>query len=191
MIAQLRGVLVEKGLDHVVLDVNGVGYLVAISLQTLQALPAQGQEVQLKTYLQVREDALQLFGFATEDERRAFELCISVSGVGPKLALATLSGLDPAALAATIGAGDVARLTKIPGIGKKTAERLVLELRDKLATALPAVKASAGHGNADVLNALLALGYNDREATAALRGLPPDLPLADAIRQALKALAKP
>ena len=140
--------------------------------------------------LVVREDAHLLFGFLTAGERTAFRQLLKVSGVGPKVALAVLSGLSVDDLALAVAAGDAASLTRVPGIGKKTAERLVLELRDKLPSSLPAAKSSAPHGP-DVLNALLSLGYNAREASAAIRDLPPELALADAIRQALKVLAKP
>ncbi len=210
MIAQLRGTLIEKGLDQVIIEVGGVGYLVSISMQTLQALPQQGQEVTLRTYLQVREDAQQLFGFATDQERRAFELCISVSGVGPRLALATLSGLDPGSLAEAIKRGDVTRLTRIPGIGKKTAERLVVELRDKFdkagifgrsaggTTAAPASAASSrpetrGGVGADVVNALCNLGYRPADAERAAEKAMADnqgAAIEVILRHALKALQR-
>jgi Holliday junction DNA helicase RuvA len=138
----------------------------------------------------VREDAHLLYGFLTAGERTAFRQLLKVSGVGPKVALAVLSGLSVDDLAVAVAAQDAASLTRVPGIGKKTAERLVLELRDKLPAAFPAAKASAPHAP-DVLNALLSLGYNAREAAGAIRDLPPDLALTDAIRQALKVLAKP
>jgi Holliday junction DNA helicase RuvA len=170
VIAQLQGSLVDKGLDTVVVDVGGVGFLVAVSLTTLQALPPVGQAARLYTYLLVREDALNLYGFATLDERQVFERCLSVSGVGPKLALAALSGLGPQELADAIVRGEVARLQRIPGIGKKTAERLVMELRDKFHR--PSSTAAAGRGESrgsgagsgaavfgDVTGALCNLGY--------------------------------
>ena len=190
MIAMLRGALVEKGIDHVLVDVGGVGYRVAVSLSTLAALPAVGHTATLHTELIVREDSLSLVGFATVDERAAFDLVTGVQGIGPKLALSILSTLEPHQLAAAVRAGDPARLTRIPGIGKKTAERLVLELRDRLPVAVALTKAGTTPGS-DVLNALMGLGYNDREAQAAVKQLPPDLALTDAIRQALKLLAKP
>lgn len=203
MIAQLRGTLVEKALDHVVVDVNGVGYLVSISLQTLQALPQQGAEVTLRTYLQVREDALQLFGFASDDERRAFELCISVSGIGPKLALATLSGLDPAALGEAVRKGDIARLTRVPGVGKKTAERLVVELKDKFERSGRPAAGAAGEGGkaasqlggvfGDVVRALCNLGYRPADAERATEKALGDnagAPIELILRQALRALQR-
>jgi holliday junction DNA helicase RuvA len=202
MIAKLSGTLADKGLDAVVVDVGGVGYLVSVSLQTLQALPPQGQPVALLTYLQVREDALQLFGFATAEERHAFELCISVSGVGPKLALATLSGLEPDALAEAITRGDVARLQRIPGIGKKTAERLVMELRDKFGpargsgrgAAAGAIRATGLAGPAgDVAAALQRLGYRPQDAEKAAEAAlaqEPGAALDVLLRKALRSLQR-
>jgi len=159
-------------------------------MSTFCNLPRTGEAVELLTHLVVREDAHLLFGFLTAGERNAFRQLLKVSGVGPKVALAVLSGLSVEDLAVAVAGEDAARLTRVPGIGRKTAERLVLELRDKLPAALPAAKAEAPHAP-DVLNALLSLGYNAREAAGAIRDLPPDLALADAIRQALKVLAKP
>lgn len=190
MIALLRGVLHEKHPNQAIVLCQGVGYDVQISVTTFGALPAAGAEVALRIHTHVREDALVLYGFATAEEKALFEKLITVSGVGPRLAVTILSGVPAMELAGILRAGDAAQLTRIPGIGKKTAERLVLELRDKLPTALPAAKSAAPHAP-DVLNALLALGYNSREAAAATRDLPADLALADAIRQALKVLAKP
>jgi Holliday junction DNA helicase RuvA len=138
----------------------------------------------------VREDAQLLYGFLTAGERVAFRQLLKVSGVGPKVALAVLSGLSVDDLAGAIAAQDAARLTKVPGVGKKTAERLVLELRDKLPGAPGAARTEAAPARGDVVNALLALGYNDREAQAAVKQLPAELALADAIRQALKHLAR-
>lgn len=190
MIGRLAGLLLEKSPPTVLIDVGGVGYEVDVPMSTFYDLPVSGQRVVLLVHQVIREDAHLLYGFLTAAEREAFRQLIRISGVGPRTALAVLSGMSVDDLAQTVTLQEPARLTRVPGIGKKTAERLVLELRDKLATALPAAKSSAPHG-ADVLNALLALGYNDREASAAIRGLSPDLALADAIRQALKQLAKP
>ena len=190
MIGRLSGTLVDKSPPTVVLDVHGVGYEIDVPMSTFYNLPRTGEAVELLTHLVVREDAHLLFGFLTAGERTAFRQLLKVSGVGPKVALAVLSGLSVDDLAVAVAAGDAASLTRGPGIGKKTAERLVLELRDKLPSSLPAAKSSAPHGP-DVLNALLSLGYNAREASAAIRDLPPELALADAIRQALKVLAKP
>jgi Holliday junction DNA helicase RuvA len=197
MIAHLRGVIAEKSFDRVVVDVGGVGYLVTVSLQTLAELPAVGGEVTLRTYLQVREDAHLLFGFATEAERRAFELCLSVSGIGPKLAMAMLSSLRPEELAAAIAAGDVAKLSRTPGVGKKTAERVVVELRDKFEKLGLARAASGGErerpratGVAQaVASALVNLGYRPAEAERAaeeaakgLGGAPLEVVLREALR---------
>jgi Holliday junction DNA helicase RuvA len=169
-----------------------VGYEIDVPMSTFYNLPKTGDEVTLLTHLVVREDAHLLFGFLTAAERGAFRQLLKISGVGPKVALAVLSGLSVDDLAAAVVSQDAARLTKVPGIGKKTAERLVLELRDRLAFATTAVAADSAGGAArsDVANALLALGYNEREAQAAVKQLPADLPLADAIRQALRTLAK-
>lgn len=191
MIGRIAGTLVEKSPPQVVVLAHGVGYEIDVPMSTFYNLPRTGEGVELLTHLVVREDAHLLFGFLTAGERNAFRQLLKVSGVGPKVALAVLSGLSVEDLAAAVASEDAARLTRVPGIGKKTAERLVLELRDKLPAALPAAKAAAAPNTPDVLNALLSLGYNAREASAAIRDLPPDLGLADAIRQALKVLAKP
>ena len=190
MIGRVAGKLVDKSPPTVLVDANGLGYEIDVPMSTFCNLPRTGEAVVLLTHLVVREDAHLLYGFLTAGERQAFRQLLRISGVGPKVALAVLSGLSVDELASAVATEDAARLTRVPGIGKKTAERLVLELRDKLAGALPAAPAAGGHGG-DVLNALLALGYNDREASGALRALPRDLPLAEAIRQALKLLAKP
>ncbi len=193
MIGLLRGVLLEKTFPQVVVSCNGVGYEVDVPMSTFYPLPRAGEEVTLLTHLVVREDAHLLFGFLTARERSVFRQLLKVSGVGPKVALAVLSGLSVDDLAAAVAADDAARLTKVPGIGKKTAERLVLELRDKLpkAVSLARTETPASLAAADVVNALLALGYNEREAQAAVKQLPAELQLADAIRQALRNLAKP
>jgi Holliday junction DNA helicase RuvA len=192
MIGMLRGVLLEKTFPQVVVSCGGVGYEVAVPMSTFYPLPRAGEEVTLLTHLVVREDAHLLFGFLTAAERAAFRQLLKISGVGPKVALSVLSGMSVDDLAAAVATEDAGRLTKIPGIGKKTAERLVLELRDQLPKTVTAVRSeSAGAAGSDVINALLALGYNDREAQAAVKTLSADLQLADAIRQALKNLAKP
>jgi len=193
MIGRIAGILVEKNFPQVVVSCNGVGYEIDVPMSTFYPLPRTGEEVTLLTHLVVREDAHLLFGFLTAPERAAFRQLLRISGVGPKVALSVLSGLSVEDLSAAVAAEDSARLTKIPGIGKKTAERLVLELRDKLPKAIPAARSGAADASAesaDVLNALLGLGYNEREAQAAVKQLPPDLQLTDAIRQALKHLAK-
>ena len=191
MIGRIHGVLVEKEFPQVVVSCQGVGYEIGVPMSTYYPLPRTGEEVSLLTHMVVREDAHLLFGFLTGAERSAFRELLKISGVGPKVALAVLSGLSVDDLAAAVEDGDSGRLTKIPGIGKKTAERLVLELRDKLPKAVSGVRAeSAGAAGGDVLGALLGLGYNEREAQAAIKQLPADLALADAIRQALKHLAR-
>jgi Holliday junction DNA helicase RuvA len=196
MIGRLTGILVEKNPPQITLDVAGVGYEIDVPMSTFYLLPASGEKVSLHTHLAVREDAHQLFGFATEAERAAFRQLLKISGVGARTALALLSGLTVAELSLAVAAQEAGRLTKIPGIGKKTAERLLLELKDKLPQAGPGGTAKVSPGGtaagtaADILNALLALGYNEREAQAALRALPAGLSVSDGIRQALKSLSK-
>ncbi|HZZ92977.1 MAG TPA: Holliday junction branch migration protein RuvA [Usitatibacter sp.] len=192
MIGRIQGILVEKDFPQVIVSCHGVGYEVDVPMSTFYPLPRTGEEVTLLTHLVVREDAHLLFGFLTAPERAAFRQLLRISGVGPKVALSVLSGLSVDDLAFAVASEDSARLTKIPGIGKKTAERLVLELRDKLPKTMAGVRAEgAGAAGGDVVSALLTLGYNDREAQAAVKQLAADLPLAEAIRQALKQLAKP
>ena len=190
MIGRIQGVLTEKNPPQVVVVTHGVGYEIDVPMSTFYHLPRTGENVELLTHLVVREDAHLLFGFLTAGERTAFRQLLKVSGVGPKVALAVLSGLSVDDLAAAVATQDAARLTKVPGIGKKTAERLVLELRDKLAPAGGVSRVESSPARGDVVNALLALGYNDREAQAAVRALPAELALAEAIRQALKHLAR-
>ena len=192
MIGRVHGILVEKNFPQVIVSCGGVGYEIDVPMSTFYPLPRTGEEVTLLTHLVVREDAHLLFGFLSANERMAFRQLLKISGVGPKVALGVLSGLSVDDLASAVASGDAARLTRVPGIGKKTAERLVLELRDKLPKAVTAVSAASPASNAsgDVLSALLALGYNDREAQAAVKQLQAELPIADAIRQALKLLAK-
>jgi Holliday junction DNA helicase RuvA len=190
MIGRIQGTLVEKNFPQVVVSCHGVGYEIGVPMSTFYPLPRAGEEVILLTHQVVREDAHLLFGFLTAGERNAFRQLLKISGVGPKVALSVLSGLSVDDLAAAVMAEDATRLTKVPGIGTKTAERLVLELRDKLPKTLQAVRADGGAAGGDVINALLALGYNEREAQAAVKQLPAELALPDAIRQALKTLAK-
>ena len=191
MIGRIQGELAEKNPPQILVVCAGVGYEIDVPMSTFYHLPRTGETVALLTHQVVREDAQLLFGFLTAQERAAFRQLLKISGVGPKVALGVLSGLSVDDLARAVASEDAARLTKVPGIGKKTAERLVLELRDKLPKAVTAVNASpASSASGDVLSALLALGYNDREAQAAVKQLTPELPIADAIRQALKLLAK-
>jgi Holliday junction DNA helicase RuvA len=191
MIGRIHGKLLEKHPPQIVVDVQGVGYELDVPMSTFYQLPATGAEVSLYTHLVVREDAHQLFGFATEAERRAFRQLLRISGIGARTALSVLSGLSVADLREAVSSQDSGRLTKIPGIGKKTAERLLLELRDKLDAVAGASAAARGDGQlADITNALLALGYNEREAGWALKQLPAGLAVVEGIRQALKLLSK-
>lgn len=191
MIGRITGRLLEKHPPLVLLDVGGVGYEIDVPMSTFYNLPNTGETVSLHTHLIVREDAHLLYGFGTDDERQVFRTLIRVSGVGPRLALAVLSGLSVTDLALAVSRQETGRLTKIPGIGKKTAERLLLELKGKLSDVnLAAGGQEAGAVNDDVLNALVALGYNEREAAQAIRQLPDGLGVSDSIRQALKLLSK-
>jgi Holliday junction DNA helicase RuvA len=194
MIGRIAGILLEKHPPLVLVDVGGVGYEIDVPMSTFYNLPAIGEKVALHTQLIVREDAHQLYGFSTHDDRAAFRQLLKISGVGPKLALTILSGMSVAELSHVVAAQEVGRLTKIPGIGKKTAERLLLELRDKLPGAAAALLSSGAEPGPvvrnDVLDALLALGYNEREASWAVKQLPANLDVSDSIRQALKFLSK-
>ncbi len=192
MIGRLSGVLVAKNPPQVIVDAGGVGYEVDVPMSTFYNLPATGEKVVLLTHLVVREDAHILFGFSTEDERLAFRKLIRISGVGARTALSVLSGLSVGDLAQAVATQDPARLTKVPGIGKKTAERLLLELKGKLADAVAGAGSAGAQPSAssDVLNALLALGYSEKEALLAIKQVPADMPVSDGIRAALKALAK-
>ena len=187
MIGRLTGKLAGKHPPQVLVDVGGVAYELDVPMSSFYALPASGESVTLFTHLVVREDAHTLYGFVTLEERSAFRQLIRISGVGARTALAVLSGLSVGELAQAVALQDAARLTKIPGIGKKTAERLLLELKGKLGT----LAAAPGTEKAsDVLNALLALGYSEKEALAATQGLAPGTPVAEGIRAALRSLAK-
>ena len=195
MIARLTGLVLEKGEDTAVLDVHGVGYLVHLSAASLLALPARGEPVSLRTITHVREDALDLFGFLTEEEEDVFRALVEVKGVGPRAAQNILSGIEPRDLARAVAQGDVARLTKVPGIGKKTAERLVVELKDKLlalARAAGPGKAPQKGGLIDRLQvALVNLGYKPAQAeqvAGALRDQAEGKGLDELLREALKAM---
>jgi holliday junction DNA helicase RuvA len=192
MIGRLTGILVEKNPPQILLDVQGVAYEVDVPMSTFYNLPGTGERIALFTHLVVREDAHLLFGFGSENERRAFRQLVKISGIGARTALSVLSGLSVAELAQAVTLQESGRLTKIPGIGKKTAERLLLELKDKLGVELTA---SVGVNrppppSSDILNALVALGYSDKEAVAAVKKLPEGLAVGDGIRHALKLLAK-
>jgi len=190
MIGRLAGTLVTKQPPHILVDVQGVGYEVDVPMSTFYNLPAAGAPVTLHTHLVVREDAHQLFGFLTEEERHVFRQLIRISGVGARTALAVLSGMSVADLRRAVSEQDAGRMTKIPGIGKKTAERLLLELRDKLDVPVIATAGPKDERSSDIANALLALGYNEREVGWATKQLPADVAVSDGIRQALKLLSK-
>lgn len=193
MIGKLSGVLVEKQPPTLMLDVNGVGYEIDAPMSTIYDLPHTGEKVSLFTHLVIREDAHLLFGFLTRRERECFRQLIKISGVGPRIALAILSGMNPDDLARAIQMEDAAAMARVPGIGKKTAERLILELRGKLGadvSGLPAASNTPVSAQSDIISALLALGYNEREAVAAVKALPNEVSVNDGIRQALKGLAK-
>jgi holliday junction DNA helicase RuvA len=192
MIGRLSGILLEKNPPQLLLDVQGVAYEVDVPMSTFYNLPVLGERVTLWTHLVVREDAHLLFGFGSDSERRAFRQLLKISGVGARTALSVLSGLSVAELAQAVTMQETGRLTKIPGIGKKTAERLLLELKDKLGADLTTAVGvfRAPPASSDILHALLALGYSDREAVAAVKKLPEGLAVGDGIRQALKLLAK-
>jgi len=188
LIGRLTGKLAAKHPPQVLVDVAGVAYELDVPMSTFYALPATGEAVMLYTHLVVREDAHSLYGFATGEERAVFRQLIRISGIGARTALAVLSGMSVGDLAQAVALQDAGRLVRIPGIGKKTAERLLLELKGKLADGVG--EPAGGRGGADVVHALVALGYSEKEALAAVKGLAPDIPLAEAIRAALKTLVR-
>lgn len=189
MIGRLHGKLLEKNPPQILIDVSGVGYEVDVPMSTFCNLPEVGGELTLHTHFVVREDAELLYGFATLTERAVFRALIKISGVGPKIALALLSGITVDQLKDAVDRGETGLLTKVPGIGKKTAERLVLELKGKLAGTGAATAAVPTSGaRADVAAALIALGYSEREAAAATKKLPEDCTVNDGLRLALKSL---
>jgi Holliday junction DNA helicase RuvA len=192
MIGKLSGILAERNPPQVVVDCNGVGYEVDVPMSTFYNLPANGERVSLLTHFVVREDAQVLYGFGSAEERAAFRQLIKISGVGPRMALGVLSGLSVAELARVVVQQDSGRLVKIPGVGKKTAERLLLELKGKLGDAIGAASAQApaSDAQADIQQALVALGYSDKDAAAALKALPPEVSVGEGIKLALKALAR-
>ncbi|MDP2882088.1 MAG: Holliday junction branch migration protein RuvA [Azonexus sp.] len=192
MIGRLTGLIAEKNPPQIVLDLNGVGYELDVPMSTFYNLPASGEKVTLLTHFAVREDGHFLYGFLTEAERFAFRQLLKVSGIGARTALSVLSGLSVNDLAAAVAQQELGRLIKIPGIGKKTAERLLLELKGKLADTIGGVSLHAAVDDAkqDISNALLALGYNEKEAAAAMKALPAEIGTSDGIRAALKLLSK-
>jgi Holliday junction DNA helicase RuvA len=190
MIGKLTGILAERNPPQVVVDCNGVGYEVDVPMSTFYNLPTTGERVSLLTHFVVREDAQILYGFGTAEERFAFRQLIKISGVGPRMALGVLSGLSVAELAQVVTLQDAGRLVKIPGVGKKTAERLLLELKGKLGADMALPAHAANGAQSDILQALVALGYSDKEAAAALKALPKEVGVSEGIRLALKSLAK-
>ncbi len=191
MIGRLTGLLAEKNPPQIVLDVQGVGYELDVPMSTFYNLPAAGGKVTLLTHFAVREDGHYLYGFLGEAERFAFRQLLKVSGIGARTALSVLSGLSVNDLAAAVAQQELGRLIKVPGIGKKTAERLLLELKGKLAdTTGVSLHAAVDDARQDISNALLALGYNEKEAAAVMKQLPADIGTSDGIRAALKLLSK-
>ena len=190
MIGRITGTLAEKSPPQILVDVGGVGYEIDVPMSTFYNLPGIGERVTLLTHFVVREDAQLLYGFLTHEERATFRELVKISGVGPRTALSILSGLSVADLSQAVSRQEAGRLVKVPGIGKKTAERLLLELKGKLGPelALPAGAVALSDAQADIAQALQALGYNEREAQAAIKALPADVGVADGIKQALKAL---
>ena len=191
MIGRLTGTLAEKSPPQVLIDVNGVGYEVDVPMSSFYNLPALGERTTLLTHFVVREDAQQLFGFLTAAERATFRQLIKISGVGPRMALGVLSGLSVTELTQAVAQQQAGRLVKVPGIGKKTAERLLLELKGKLGPDLGLAGATLVNASqADIVQALIALGYNEREAAAALKLLPPEVGVSEGIKLAMKSLSK-
>ncbi len=190
MIGRLTGLLAEKNPPEILLDCNGVGYEVLVPMSTFYNLPGLGEKVSLLTHFVVREDAQILYGFGSAAERAAFRQLIKISGVGPRTALSVLSGMSVEDLSQAVTRQEVGRIIKVPGIGKKTAERLLLELKGKLGADIGVPATIADDAQSDILQALVALGYSDRDAALALKALPQDVGVSDGIKLALKSLAK-
>lgn len=193
MIGRIRGKIIEKSPPLICVDVNGIGYDVQVPMNDLYELPALGEEVTLFTHFVVREDAQQLYGFLNDAERQTFRTVIKITGIGPRTGLAILSGISAEQLALAVEEDDLNLLCKIPGIGKKTAERIVLELRGKLGAIVPATASTAtspASQRQDIANALMALGYSERELQKVLKELDPSIDVTEGIRQALKLLSK-
>jgi Holliday junction DNA helicase RuvA len=190
MIGKLTGILSDKNPPQVLVDCGGVGYEVQVPMSTFYNLPATGEKVSLLTHFVVREDAQILYGFESTAERAAFRELIKISGVGPRTALSVLSGMSVGDLSQAVTLQEAGRLIKVPGIGKKTAERLLLELKGKLGADIGATATIVNDAHGDILQALLALGYSDKEAAAALKALPADVGVSDGIKLALRALAR-
>jgi len=190
MIGKLSGTLDDKNPPLILVDCNGVGYEVMVPMSTFYNLPALRERVSLLTHFVVREDAQILYGFETHAEREAFRELIKISGVGPRTALSVLSGMSVTELAQAVTMQEGGRLIKVPGIGKKTAERLLLELKGKLGPDIGVSASLATDAHGDILQALVALGYSDKEAALALKALPKDTGVSEGIKLALRALAK-
>lgn len=190
MIGRITGKLIEKLPPVVCIDVGGVGYEIDVPMSTLYDLPETGSTITLYTHLAVREDAHTLYGFLSAKERSAFRALIKVTGIGARTALSVLSGMTVDELGAAITQQETVRLTRVPGIGKKTAERLLLELRGKLGADLPQAPGTLTTGRDDIMNALLSLGYSSSESQAALKKLPEGVEVAEGIRLALKSLSR-
>ena len=191
MIGRIQGTLIANSPPRLIIDCHGVGYEVDVPMSTLYQMPSLGQQVTLLTHFVVREDAQQLFGFATESEREAFRALIKISGVGARTALSLLSGMSVEELSQAITLQESGRLTKVPGIGKKTAERLLLELKGKFGADLGLTgQAPQIDSQLEILQALISLGYSDKEAQIALKQVSPGSSVSDGIRLALKALSK-
>ncbi|MCX2864756.1 Holliday junction branch migration protein RuvA [Paucibacter sp. PLA-PC-4] len=188
MIGRLTGVIAEKSPPQILIDVQGVGYEVDVPMSTFYNLPGLGERASLLTHLSIREDAHVLFGFLSAEERSTFRQLIKISGVGPKMALSLLSGLSVGELALAVSKQETGRLVKVPGIGKKTAERLLLELKGKLGPDLSLPVSVANDAHADILQALIALGYSDKEAGLALKSLPAEIGVSEGIKLAMKKL---
>jgi Holliday junction DNA helicase RuvA len=194
MIGRIQGLLLQKNPPRILVDCHGVGYEIDVPMSTLYQLPDNGHQVTLLTHFVVREDAQLLFGFATESEREAFKTLIKISGVGARTALAILSGMSVSEIGQAVAMQESARLTTVPGIGKKTAERLLLELKGKFGvdsiSSVPNQTGTSSNSSSEILQALLTLGYSDKEAVLALKNIPTDISVSDGIRMALKILSK-
>ena len=190
MIGRITGTLAAKTPPQLLIDANGIGYEVDVPMSSYYNLPGLGETVTLLTHFIVREDAQILFGFLTHEERATFRQLIKISGVGPRTALSILSGLSVSELANAVSRQEGARLVKVPGIGKKTAERLLLELKDKLGPSTATPERPSDLAATDILQALLALGYSDKEAAASLKLLPPEIGVSEGIKLALRSLGK-
>ena len=190
MIGRLTGQLAEKNPPEILLDCHGVGYEVLVPMSTFYNLPGLGEKVSLLTHFIVREDAQLLYGFGSTAERAAFRLLIKITGIGPRMALSVLSGMSVGDLAQAVTLQETGRIIKVPGIGKKTAERLLLELKGKLGADIGAPVSVSNEAQLDILQALVALGYSDKDAALALKALPADVGVSEGIKLALKALGK-